>query len=212
MSIATLKRKTQAKYNNMSVCMPNFSLNGTLRNQGYVGQTSLSRSLPKTLMKGNVACGSGGCCGKFNKTPIVQSAVTSLNNPNVIKGSTINTMGMLENKYKWAKRPFPFSVTKPSSDNNVNSQGDHITHLAKCAIRQYNDLIKNTNSYNINNNSCCNYNPYYRQKIPNIIKSDSQYLPISSGEYIIQLDNGCIRNDTKYIKNTLQTPFGCNNV
>ena len=61
MSIATLKRKSQTKYNNMSVGQPFFSLNGTHRNQGYVGQTSLSRSLPRTLMRGNVVRGHGGC-------------------------------------------------------------------------------------------------------------------------------------------------------
>ena len=50
MSIATLKRKTQTKYNNMSVgSTQGFSLNGGFRNQGYVGQTSLSRSLSRTL-------------------------------------------------------------------------------------------------------------------------------------------------------------------
>ena len=60
MSIATLKRKTLAKYNNMSVGQPQFSLNGTHRSQGYVGQTMLSRSLPRSLMKGNVIRGHGG--------------------------------------------------------------------------------------------------------------------------------------------------------
>jgi len=43
MSIATLKRKTMTEYNRMSVGYTNFSLNGTRRNQGYVGQTMLSR-------------------------------------------------------------------------------------------------------------------------------------------------------------------------
>ena len=42
MSIATLKRKTFAKYNNSSVqSNEGFSINGMYRNQGYVGQTSL---------------------------------------------------------------------------------------------------------------------------------------------------------------------------
>ena len=45
MSLATLKKKTEAKYKNLSVGLPQFSINGSLRNQGYVGQTSLSRSL-----------------------------------------------------------------------------------------------------------------------------------------------------------------------
>ena len=70
MSIATLKRKTQTKYNNMSVGTEGFSINGVFRNQGYVGQTSLTRSLPRTLQKG-----SGGCCGTYNDVPVVLSSV-----------------------------------------------------------------------------------------------------------------------------------------
>jgi hypothetical protein len=44
MSLATLKRKTAAKYNNSSVGHANFSLNGTHRSQGYVGQNLRSES------------------------------------------------------------------------------------------------------------------------------------------------------------------------
>ena len=66
MSIVALKKKTAAKYNNMSVnTKEGFSLNGTRRLQGYVGQTSLSRSLPRTLMRGTTIRGHGGCCGTY---------------------------------------------------------------------------------------------------------------------------------------------------
>ena len=129
MSIATLKKKTQTKYNNMSVGERQFSINGTHRSQGYVGQTSLSRSLPRTLMKGNVAIGHGGCCGKFNKTPIIQSAVISLENPNVVKSSVLGTSGMISTKYQWIKRPQPYTSVKPDNNNNNNSQSDYITYL-----------------------------------------------------------------------------------
>ena len=112
MSIIILKNKTQSKYNNMSAGQAQFSINGTHRSQGYVGQTSLSRSLPKTIMKGDVAIGHGGCCGKFNKTPIIQSAVISLENPNVVKPSVLGTSGMLSKKYAWIKRPQPYSTVK----------------------------------------------------------------------------------------------------
>jgi len=129
MSIATLKKKTQTKYNNMSVGERQFSINGTYRSQGYVGQTSLSRSLPRTLMKGNVAIGHGGCCGKFNKVPIVQSAVISLENPNVVKSSVLGTSGMISTKYAWTKRPQPYTTVKPDNNQNNNSQSDYITYL-----------------------------------------------------------------------------------
>ena len=38
MSIVALKRKTAAKYNNSSVGVPQFSINGGHRNQGWVVQ------------------------------------------------------------------------------------------------------------------------------------------------------------------------------
>ena len=42
--LATLKRKTSAKYNNVSVSNDSvFSLNGTRRIQGYVGQSLFGR-------------------------------------------------------------------------------------------------------------------------------------------------------------------------
>jgi len=129
MSIATLKKKTQSKYNNMSVGERQFSINGTYRSQGYVGQTSLSRSLPRTLMKGNVAIGHGGCCGKFKKTPIVQSAVISLENPNIVKSSVLGTSGMISTKYAWIKRPQPYTTVKPDNNQNNNSQSDYIKYL-----------------------------------------------------------------------------------
>lgn len=52
MSLATLKRKTASKYNNNSVNKV-FSINGTHRNQGYIGQTSLSRTYVHTPKKRN---------------------------------------------------------------------------------------------------------------------------------------------------------------
>ena len=85
MSIVALKRKTEAKYNNMSVGQKNgFSINGTHRNQGYIGQTSLSRSLPRTLMKNGTAKGHGGCCGNYYIGNIIQSAVTSTEDSTIV--------------------------------------------------------------------------------------------------------------------------------
>lgn len=137
MSIATLKKKTESTYKIMSSGVPQFSLNGTLRNQGYVGQTSLSRSLPKTLMKGNVACGHGGSCGNYYNAPIVQSAVTSLNDANVVKPSVITNAGMLETKYRWVTRPQPYAVVKPDSNSHF-TESDYTTYLKQKTIDKIN--------------------------------------------------------------------------
>ncbi len=100
MSLATLKKKTAAKYNNSSVYggfsnNQGFSLYGTRRNQGYVGQDTLGRSLPRTIMKNSDVHGNGGCCGTYNVTGIVQSSVKSQNDSSVVKPTVLNTKGML---------------------------------------------------------------------------------------------------------------------
>ena len=213
MSIATLKKKTQAKYNNMSVGLKQFSLNGTHRSQGYVGQTSLSRSLPKTMMKGNVVCGHGGCCGTFPKNTIIQSAVISLNDPKIVKPSVVSTIGMLERKYQWVKRPQPYSSTKPSSLNNLNDQGSYIKNVIKSTILDANNPSCNVVTTVNNNANCssCNYDSYFRQLIPK--NTVHYYPPLSSSEYIFNLNSKCIINNVIYISNkTHNTPFGCNSV
>jgi len=131
MSIATLKRKTAQKYNCMSVNQPQFSLNGGYRSQGWVGQTTLSRSLPRTLMQGNTPRGHGGCCGTYVVTPIVQSAVLSENNSQVIKSSVLDNEGMIATKYRWIRRPQPYTSVKPDATLNLNRQSDYIDRLSR---------------------------------------------------------------------------------
>ena len=129
MSIATLKRKTHAKYNNSSVNTgEGFSLNGTHRNQGYVGQTSLSRSLSRTLMKGNVVRGHGGCCGTYNITPIVQSGITTTENSRVIKSSVLSTKGMLRKRLLCN----PCNVVKPTQNPMTNIVEYRKKEITKC--------------------------------------------------------------------------------
>lgn len=113
MSIATLKKKTMNKYNNSSVGHTQFSLNGGYRSQGFVGQTSLSRSIIKTPMKGNVVRGHGGMNGTYPQHVNFTSDVTSLNDSTQVKNSVVSTDGMIKTKYKWINRPLPFSVLKP---------------------------------------------------------------------------------------------------
>jgi len=206
MSIATMKKKTQAQYNPHSVGSSGFSINGTHRNQGYVGQTMLSRSLPRTLMKGNTIRGHGGCCGNYNISPVIQSAVNTTENPNVIKSSVLGTTGMMSTKYRWARRPQPFSVVKPDDHKNLNSQSDYISILKRktlsnitscnnidgkkpfapgiqcCPLLKSNNFSKPTNSITIT-------------------KQTSDYTPMSQSEYLLQLDKKCSGNDYNHINN-----------
>ena len=203
MSIATLKKKTQARYNNMSVgSKTGFSLNGTHRSQGYVGQTMLSRSLPRTLMKGNVAKGHGGCCGKFINHTIVQSAVTSLNDPSVVKQSSINTLGMLNNKYRWLMN---HGEVKPDANKNLNStQSSYITNVAKkiigCNIEK--KTIENLP------NKCANNDAYNKTMLCNYTKPETDYVAMSSSQHLEKLVICSVKNDKFYIPSSMnRTPF-----
>jgi hypothetical protein len=206
MSIATLKRKTQTQYNNMSVNSKHgFSINGTRRSQGYIGQTTLSRSLPRTLMRDGAPRGHGGCCGTFIKHPIITSAVTSLNDPNIIKPSTINTLGIIENKYK--KSLYHDPTVKPDNNQNINTQNQYIKNLAKTTIECANALkATDAEIKEAACNACNNYNPYYKKKIRNFTKVST--LPISQGERLLKLSNNCIESDVKYVPSTInKTPI-----
>ena len=219
MSIATLKKKTAKSYKIMSSGFSSFSLNGTHRSQGYVGQTCLSRSLPKTMMKGNVACGHGGCCGTYKITPIVQSAVTSLNNPNVVKSSVITTTGMIENKYRWAKRPEPYAIVKPDSNNNLNTQNDYIAHLKRKTINKINNC--NFNQSQPKTFCVSKYNQLFRSDlhpkravtICNNTVLDNYLVSSYTDDYLVTLDNSCsTNNDTFFIaNNSRNTPMIGNN-
>lgn len=129
MSIVALKRKTAAKYKNNSVNQRNFSLNGVHRSQGYVGQTMLSRHLPQTPMKGNTPKGHGGCCGTYHVGTIVQSGVNYQEDARTLKSSVVGTDGMISTKYRWTRRPQPFTSVKSDSNHNFNTQQDYIDKL-----------------------------------------------------------------------------------
>jgi hypothetical protein len=213
MSIATLKRKSLTQYNNMSVGQSGFSLNGTHRNQGYIGQTSLSRSLPKTPMKDGAAKGHGGCCGTYPVTPIVQSALKSTEDDTVVKKTVMNTSGMLSSRNRWLKRGQPYITVKPDNNNHVNNQKDYITRLQK-------KTIKDADSCYQTKTNCPKCTPPI---IPNIgsmfskrytydkfVKPTAIHAAIPQNEYLLKLHNKCAELDVVYEKtNNKNGPFGC---
>ena len=121
MSLATLKRKTAAKYKNNSVGLNQFALNGTHRNQGYVGQTALSRTDISSRMSGNALKGHGGNFGSY-PTRVIKTQQTDkcLEDSNIVKDSTLNTRGMIREKYKWVFRGGEYAPAKPGDSNNFN--------------------------------------------------------------------------------------------
>lgn len=106
MSIATLKKKTNATHRNLSTNVPLFSLNGTRRNQGWVGQDSMSR---KGIQPSNKNW--GGCCGTFNDVK-TNTCLFSLNDDSIVKSTVMNNAGMLKTKHKWLYRGGEYAPVK----------------------------------------------------------------------------------------------------
>jgi hypothetical protein len=191
MSIVVLKRKTGATIKNNSAGMKNFSLNGTRRSQGWVGQDMMGRSLPKTILKGTTPKGHGGCCGRYTRGTIVKSItnLNCLNNPAVIKASVLGNKGMLATKYRWIRRPQPFTTSKPDSSASQYShtQGQYITHISKNALASA-------------NNSICQKFKYIPTSCPRLFRTDAN-------AQISQITSECGRY-TKDITNSVETPKG----
>jgi len=225
MSLVTLKKKSAQRYNAMSVGQKQFSLNGTHRSQGWVGQTNLSRSLPRTLMNGPTERGHGGCCGQYNRTPVVTSAVTSTNNNQVIKPSVLSYDGMIATQYRWIRRPEPYTNVKPDANHHLNDQGDYISRLTRtttalsCANASASNPIRSCGNCVIDQSAFRSYSntpQSFAQPYPNpITKSDRDFVPISQGEYLVQLNGTCTNIDVSFqsLQNLSSTkcnvPYAC---
>ena len=204
MSLATLKRKTEAKYNNMSVNTgEGFSLNGTRRNQGYVGQTSSSRSLTRGLRNGQYLRGHGSCCSTGTETPITQNEYTCLEDNTVIKRSSLSMMGMLKTRYC----NNTCNIVKPDTNNNTSDQSTYITKKIKKTINEINkgNDPSNTSCTNVNTtspSSCVN-----KKNVCENVRPEEEYLPISSSQYTEILNSACQENDVVTERPTCGVPL-----
>jgi hypothetical protein len=206
MSIATLKKKTNQLYHTQSVGYRNFSLNGTHRSQGWVGQTSISRSLSRTLARGNTVRGNGGLNGTYTVHPPIASGLVDWNDNTVIKTSVVNSMEMLEIRNKCLRRfdcP-PKNIVKKQSNN----QEDYIKRLSKCALSKFDMIEKDSTTKKDTAPKVCTtldskyMKPHYtsinkKHIACNTTKSASSVL--ESGAYITKKDDLCVKNlDEKY--------------
>ena len=195
MSIATLKRKTQTKYNNMSVNSGTFSLNGTFRNQGYVGQTSLSRTIVRPLKNGSYDRGHGGCCSNNEKT-LVQNGIICMNDNKVVKSSSLNTKGMLASRQCNSE----CNVVKPDNNNNNNSQQYYINKVKKETVNCTDSTVE------LNPSISCNKECNIKEKL--ITKPDEAYLIQTSNQRTTELNKQCTENDAQFVSNGIKrVPF-----
>ena len=222
MSIVTLKRKTQTQYNNNSVGFKNFSLNGTRRSQGYIGQDSRGRYQAKTPLKGITPKGHGGCCGQYNKTTIVNSMPNMIcpNDPAAIKLSVKNNYGLIETKYAWIRRPDPYSTTKQDDSGNQqhHTQSDYIKKLTQTTLAATSQST--CQKFKYTPTKCpsifrTNRDQTLHQQCVNITKdlSDKIATPkygvaMEAGMYIQNLDKSCgAYTDLKYPTKTQRSPL-----
>lgn len=222
MSLVALKRKTAAMQN-LSTGQKGFSINGTHRSQGYIGQTSLSRSLINTPHGQTGAPeGHGGCCGDFSTTTNIRASETfSLEDENVVKPSVLSTAGMLSNRNRWLKRSAPYTSTKLTA-GWTNGQGDYIAYLkkkaAKCDPTQADKLSNITEVNSVATSKCTTTNITRKDGAPvfnkttvcTFTKPVSDYTSISQGEHIFKLHDKCADQDDvlfKIVTNTRRTPL-----
>ena len=140
MSIATLKRKTNLGGNPRAdpisgIGNKGFSLNGTLRNIGGVGQFRMVSNVTRTRYRGNTPMGSGGCCGTY-PLYIFNSGDCCTNDTSVVKTSTKNTRGMLEERYKgilFGTYPDTWVKDDDNSYRETKTQGQYVQNVTRKA-------------------------------------------------------------------------------
>lgn len=224
MSIATLKRKTAAKYNNMSVDVPQFSIVGGTRNQGWVGQGVRSRTIPPTRMRGDTQKGNGGCCGTYNVAPLVKECCT--NNASVMKRPSLGTNGMLQSRYRWVRRPQPYTSVKPGAGNILYRTSDEYTKrkarniiCPTCVMHIPSEAstCMNCDTAPTMFNNRLNTPQSFAHPYPNPTTKTEPYMLKSAStqeDYLRRLDSCCTTLDEEFLdqenKNTTSnTPFAC---
>jgi hypothetical protein len=196
MSLATLKRKTAHKYKNNSVNQPQFALNGTHRNQGFIGQTSFSRSNIGTPASGTAFRGYGSGGGQYLIEELKTTSIHTTENSNVVKPSVLSSKGMIEKRTQWVRRPNPFSSTKPGDAINQSSANDYIIFKRKMTLQKelnelsvvqcHDDEKKAASSVH-----CC---------VPLVKTTEKIGVATSQGDYIFKLIGHCANLDISYIE------------
>jgi hypothetical protein len=93
-----------------------FSINGTRRNIGNVGETNLARSTHRTRFRGNEPMGHGGCCGTYPRNihnsgqgvlpggSQVDNSWGGFNDSNVVKRSNQNTRALISQQLEFGRQ------------------------------------------------------------------------------------------------------------
>jgi hypothetical protein len=216
MSIATLKKKSRQMHHTMSTNQKEFSINGTHRSQGWVGQTMLSRSLPRTPHRGVEAQGHGGCCGKYADDLNIVSGICDRNDPTYVKSSVLDTNGMLMLKYRWIRRPAPFTSVKPDSNVNNQNQSTYITHRRSATLAEVNSAACKARvvpGATAANQNCELVRPKYNnlEWVTRQCRITKTVGPVDQSTHLTQVVGGCseLKLNPLPVQPGNHTAFGC---
>lgn len=112
-----------------------FSTSGTIRAQGHIGQTSMSRSLSRTQFKGTSPVGNGGNNGQY-----VENIVLSCNQCSPSLGQTV----MTSKGFILSNITYPTSVyNKQCETNGCNGVMQTVKDLNQDNVSQSMNLLRN---------------------------------------------------------------------
>jgi hypothetical protein len=124
-----------------------FSLSGTHRNVGYVGQ-NMRMSKSGTPFRGVHAMGNGGCCGTYDtKDPVINSRVveTMGDQYQYVKPSVVSQRGMLRKKYKYLYNgQYPNYIVKDVQSGDMTDNKSQQVYIDKLAAA--NDCVQDINN------------------------------------------------------------------
>ena len=210
MSIVALKRNSQRYTKNVSgKHSGGFSLNGTFRNQGWVGQCSTGRTLVHTPYKGAFAMGHGGNIGRYVTNNIKSIGTCPTNNSSVVKRSTMNTSAHIAVSIN-----FPTSVFINNCIKNCKIIWvKNFTDMNRCQSSYIDTIVRGTNhvifkptackfTSNCHNGNTNDYSNKQKHHIGGKVKTNNIYTKvllygIGQGEYL---------KTSLMTKNNLPTP------
>ena len=107
----------------------------------------------------------------------------------------LGTSGLISTKYKWIKRPQPYTSVKPDSNNNTNTQSFYVSSISKKALEdEKQNILNNCVNPNVSTRPC-NNNLFKSVKSCYLTKPISEYQSLDSSVYIHQLNSQCQEND-----------------
>jgi hypothetical protein len=202
MSLQTLKRKTNARYNNNSVGFKQFSIEGSRRNQGYVGQDVLGRTILKTPFRGNTPQGYGGCCGDYPVSVLTPYGTCTVEDSSIVKSSVLSNYGSIHTHYRWITRPAPFISVKPDSNFGLNlTEGVYLQRLRK-------RVINSIDVYNETHSTIPPVRTIVELPAPMSCPLTTKVVgPLTSSQYTEKFEKACTIDDPLPISSICRTPI-----